>query len=69
MKEFLCGKKGNTILWVVSAIVVFVLLNIVIGLGGAIGGAIAGMSGFAIAEVVKAVLKPKEKSDEDTKAS
>jgi len=69
MKEFLSSTKGNTILWFVSAVVVFVLLDVVFGLGGAIGGAIAGVSGFGIAEVVKNVLKPKEKSGEDTKAS
>ena len=72
MKEFLCSKKGNTVLGVVLAIFFFVILNVVFGLGGAIGGAIAGALGFGGAAIVKMKLKPAEentekKDDSDTK--
>jgi len=69
MKDFLCDKKGNTIFGVVLALFVFLILNVVFGLGGAIGGAIAGIVGFGVAAVVKNKLKPAEKTNENVKGS
>ena len=66
MKEFICSSKGNTVIGVVLAVIVFIALNFVFGLGGAIGGAISGAVGFGIATVLKLVLKPAEKPTEKT---
>ena len=69
MKDFLCSKKGNTVLLVVIAIIAYITLDAGFGLGGAIGGAIAGAIGAIVAMVLKAVLKPAESENDTPTAS
>jgi len=63
MRAFLAGKVGNTILGVVLAAAVFIAMNAVFGLGGAVGGAVAGAAGFGAAAGVKRALSPPAKPD------
>ena len=69
MKNFITG-KGNTVLGIIFAIVIFVLLRELFGWGGYIGaavtGAIAGGVGFGLAALIKARLESgEEKTDEE----
>ena len=64
MKEFICDKRGNLVFKVVLAVVIFLILNVAIGLGGAIAGGIAGFIGFGGGDLLKRVLKPAGQLDE-----
>ena len=65
MKNFVIGNKGNTVVGVVLAIIVYILLGATIGLGGAIGGALAGLVGFGLAAVIKSSLTKGEETSKD----
>ena len=72
MKEFFAGKVGNNILGWGLTIILFVLLNPILPIGGAVGGAIAGAIGgavgFGVAGVVKSAWGPKEEEGEEESA-
>ena len=66
MRGFFASKVGNTITGIVLAVAVFVLLNVVIGLGGAVGGAIAGIVGFGVASFLSSIFKAEEPRGSDS---
>ena len=65
----LSSKRLSNVLGVVFAVVLFLLVQFVFGLGGAIGGAIAGGGGFILGSIVGNLLGKKEEPTDENKPS